>query len=825
MPLPVLFGPLTNPTLPQLDQNFAALAEFVTIAGTLANSSNAFVLTPVGNAPTVGAYVQGQSYAGIAPAGNTGPATFRVAPNPVLPIYVDTASGPQPLSGNEIVDGNYTSFIYDLALNSGSGGFHLGQSVDISGVSLVNVKSFGAVGDGVNDDTAALQNAINFGFNAGINVYIPFGIYKTTAMLTVGALASPGNVRSGWKLYGDGPGGNTFQTEPGAPGSCIQLYGSGIDSVLQIGSSAFLICTFEDFALETNTSQGATYGLSFNSTEFSRHTVSRVSVQQNPATPSGGPDTAFAILQGTGANGEFVLFSDCSTSGANKFFYSNAGQALVQRFDHCQCLDLNNGGTHFLLDNFTVEGGGLVVVDYNAGAVQVSGVSNTTLLAIGNAGAQANNSPVTFVGGRVEHVTQLYAAPAGTSPGLGTNVSFRGMEIGVDYDPTNGALTKTAFIATGGNSDNVTGHDCRIFADQGSCSFPISGLQWSRVKFKDCAIVGFQHDPYIVQTLPVATNGGFCHVRFEDCIGSVTGSGAGANLPFTLNLNWELNVNYPGKRSIAPDNAWAQSGLPQNFLVHPEIGPTNSSGTPTSPWVLTGAATMGIFDWNGGTQPVTNGGTRPRSSSPFARVLYLPTGATLYQDIAALDLSTTTYATLFEATYVNTPTAVMHLANLTNSAGYIQIVDSVSGADYSGQQTFPNLPNSASYTCDQIITLSTRIVQTGSTSYPRLKIVNTGPNTLIIDLVDISVFVNLNGALGPMIDGSSFSDEWGCVADNIMARSRLQLPSKSSAFGAAPTLNAQPNLMADIYYDTTTGRIQYFDQNTAVWKYLTGTNV
>ena len=46
---------------------------------------------------------------------------------------------------------------------------------------VVNVKDFGAVGDGVTDDTAAIQAAIN----AGLNVFLPSGTYKTTSKLTI----------------------------------------------------------------------------------------------------------------------------------------------------------------------------------------------------------------------------------------------------------------------------------------------------------------------------------------------------------------------------------------------------------------------------------------------------------------------------------------------------------------------------------------------------------------------------------------------------------------------------------------------------------------
>lgn len=47
---------------------------------------------------------------------------------------------------------------------------------------VVSVRDFGAVGDGVADDTAAIQNAINSGSK---NVYLPAGTYRITSPLTM----------------------------------------------------------------------------------------------------------------------------------------------------------------------------------------------------------------------------------------------------------------------------------------------------------------------------------------------------------------------------------------------------------------------------------------------------------------------------------------------------------------------------------------------------------------------------------------------------------------------------------------------------------------
>ena len=61
----------------------------------------------------------------------------------------------------------------------------------------VSVKDFGAVGNGVANDTVAIQNAINAGISSGRSIYIPAGTYKVTSALTV-------NGPLGFKIYGDG---------------------------------------------------------------------------------------------------------------------------------------------------------------------------------------------------------------------------------------------------------------------------------------------------------------------------------------------------------------------------------------------------------------------------------------------------------------------------------------------------------------------------------------------------------------------------------------------------------------------------------------------
>lgn len=123
------FGTLTAATGGELDRNFTDVIGLGTVPGTIAGQ-NTLVLSVTSEVP-VPPYANYQRYAGVIAQTNNAATNFQVGTYQSLPCYKDTTSGPVALSGGELQAGNIGTFIYDSALNSGAGGFHVGSAPQI----------------------------------------------------------------------------------------------------------------------------------------------------------------------------------------------------------------------------------------------------------------------------------------------------------------------------------------------------------------------------------------------------------------------------------------------------------------------------------------------------------------------------------------------------------------------------------------------------------------------------------------------------------------------------------------------------------------------
>jgi hypothetical protein len=155
---------------------------------------------------------------------------------------------------------------------------------------VVSVKDFGAVGDGVTDDTAAITNAIA----TGKNVYFPSGNYLLTSLLSITA--------QNQELYGEGNSSRIF---------------SALTTPIQL-----LTCTnvkFDRLFFETTSAGSSVYGIVY---------------ADNVALSD-------------------ILFSQCkfraATANTNAIKIVNEGANIAQRlaFVGCEFLDIGRMGIEF----------------------------------------------------------------------------------------------------------------------------------------------------------------------------------------------------------------------------------------------------------------------------------------------------------------------------------------------------------------------------------------------------------------------------------------------------------------------------------------------
>jgi len=110
---------------------------------------------------------------------------------------------------------------------------------DLPAHSYADVIAYGAVGDGVTDDTSAIQSAFDAAITNGYQVLIPFGTYKITSTLTLGGVSD---------TEGVGIAGIGLPT--------LNWAGSGADVIFHIKNISE--AKFDGFRIDGNSEAGAT---------------------------------------------------------------------------------------------------------------------------------------------------------------------------------------------------------------------------------------------------------------------------------------------------------------------------------------------------------------------------------------------------------------------------------------------------------------------------------------------------------------------------------------------------------------------------------------
>jgi hypothetical protein len=147
-----------------------------------------------------------------------------------MSTIITRAGKGSPLTHTE-VDANFTNLNTDKQDNTftqaGTGA--VSRQVTDKLKDVVSVKDFGAVGNGVADDTAGIQAALNL----GVRVFMPSGIYRTTSELVL---------KTGSKLIGAGAFSAFVNSGPGNTVAPLDDYSIGTTVILYDGAISSTAC-------------------------------------------------------------------------------------------------------------------------------------------------------------------------------------------------------------------------------------------------------------------------------------------------------------------------------------------------------------------------------------------------------------------------------------------------------------------------------------------------------------------------------------------------------------------------------------------------------
>ena len=213
---------------------------------------------------------------------NTAETTGTSMGSPSTDFQTNTLTASGLITANDGIDATGNITVSDLVITSG-----------ISTETVINVKYYGATGNGTTDDTTAIQNAINAAVSAGTyTIYFPAGNYLTSSQLTVNF---PNNTNPYHiNIVGDGQEASNIISNPSASANClvVNLY------------NQYQSINIENISVFSNTSNG--------------DSVNAIDIVQNSTTITNPANSSLSILRNItirGSNG---------FTGSNYFQYGIA---------------------------------------------------------------------------------------------------------------------------------------------------------------------------------------------------------------------------------------------------------------------------------------------------------------------------------------------------------------------------------------------------------------------------------------------------------------------------------------------------------------------
>ena len=389
---------------------------------------------------------------------------------------------------------------------------------------VFNVSDYGATGDGVTDDTAAIQAAITAAQTAGGGrVYLPGGTYLLTAALTI---STSGIILEG-AGWGGGTGGGTFQ------GTALRLANGVNDYAIKFTPPVSVRLdgvTVRDLKIDCNGVNqtaaggihvfGAAYGLfdhlwieqpyqdgltleSDNLSGFGHHHVIRNCwFHGGTASPLAGGGRAIAFLSADECRVEACVIEQCGTAAGTyngAALYDQSGLQVISEcvfvanpavlgVEQVKLVGQNgsqfvgcifDGGTNTQLEAATPASAACIV----SGCVFDSPINNSTSVVlsngahtlIGNVFLSAGTANVSkaAVDGTNANATQVLGNQfitqgAWNSGGPVIGASKLILRSNVGYNPVGHAVAQPAVPATTVAATNTTGVDCMVYVTGGT---------------------------------------------------------------------------------------------------------------------------------------------------------------------------------------------------------------------------------------------------------------------------------------------------------------------------------------------------------------------